>query len=67
MARIETTYKKDGSLIREPKGFGGTLCHQATKPYEHRQGQTRKFDTPEANEPSYLEVEKTSQPERLTE
>lgn len=63
MAHIETTYKTDGTLVRAPQGFGGELCHKATKPYEARQGATEKVATEEALAPSYLEVNKTEQKE----
>lgn len=61
MAHIETLYKTDGTLVRAPKGFGGTLCHKATAPYEARQGATEKHATPEAKEPSILEASSSYQ------
>lgn len=61
MAHITTTYKTDGTLVREPQGFGGTLCDKATQPYEARQGATEKVATDEAMMPSYLEVETSAE------
>lgn len=63
MAHIKNTYHLDGSRTSEPQGFGGELCHKATKPYEARQGATEKVATEEALAPSYLEVNKTEQKE----
>ena len=54
---IKTVYGKDGNMTKEPKGFGGQLCHTAPAPYERRQGNLKKTATAEANEPDYLEVE----------
>ncbi len=54
---IKTTYKTDGTMVQEPKGFGGTLCQKATQPYLWRQGFGKSKRTAEADEPSYLERE----------
>ncbi len=63
MAHIKNTYNLDGTRVSEPQGFGGALCHKATKPYEARQGAIEKIATDEALAPSYLEVQKTEQKE----
>lgn len=55
---IKTTYKKDGSMTQEPKGFGGKTCQHATQPYQWRQGQSVSKPTAEADDPSYLLAEK---------
>lgn len=36
MAFIMTIFRPDGSKQRRPVGYGGGLCHEATKPYEKR-------------------------------
>lgn len=52
---IKTTYKPDGTMTQEPKGFGGGLCHSATEPYLARQGQpVKKKATAEAGDEPYL-------------
>ena len=52
---IKTTYGRDGSVTREPTGFGGTLCNAATAPYDALQRPTSSQPTAEANEPAYLQ------------
>ena len=37
MASIKTTYLPDGSVKREPTGYGGDLCKTALAPYLKRQ------------------------------
>lgn len=65
---IVTTYKADGSYVRQPTGFGGGLCHKATDPYAVRQGGvSEKTETDEARRPPYLEVETASEHERQRE
>lgn len=64
MAKIVTTYGKDGTKKREPRGYAGGQCNQATAPYEAREigGQTHKTPTPEANLPEpQVEVEHQQQ------
>jgi len=43
-------YHRNGKKERRPLGYGGGLCHEATKPYERREipGQMRNTPTPEA-------------------
>jgi hypothetical protein len=53
---IVTIYNPDGTKLRQPVGYGGGVCHEATRPYERREipGQTRKFPTEEAcQEPAF--------------
>lgn len=53
---IKTTYRPDGTMIKEPTGYGGGLCDAATRPYEEAHGGTcAKTPTPEALQPSLLE------------
>lgn len=54
---IKTVYNKDGTMVKTPVGFGGSLCQTATQPYMARQGHFTSTPTSEANEPSYLERE----------
>jgi hypothetical protein len=60
---IKTTYKKDGTMVQEPTGFGGKLCEIATKPYHWRQGYGTSRPTVEADEPTMFETEKVQQRE----
>ena len=55
MAEIVTRYGADGTVTREAKGYGGTLCKKAMEPYLRRNGQQIGTDTAEALEPSRLE------------
>lgn len=55
MAEIVTRYGVDGTVTREAKGYGGTLCKKAMEPYLRRDGQQVGTDTAEAQEPSRLE------------
>lgn len=57
MAAIITIYTPDGKKTRTPVGYGGELCHEATKPYEKREVGTKKTPTPDADdEPAVREV-----------
>ena len=49
---VKTTYKVDGSLVVEPHGFGGNLCHAATQPYLEKQGQHTTQPTDESADPT---------------
>lgn len=40
---IMTTFKPDGSKVREPHGYAGGACNRATEPYE-------RFDVPGTRE-----------------
>lgn len=47
---IRMTFFEDGNVKIEPQGYGGALCHQATKPYENAfGGEHRSTPTPEAD------------------
>jgi hypothetical protein len=55
---IVTTYKPDGTKERRPIGYGGGLCHEATRPYEKREvpGSVTKTPTAEACQEPAAEV-----------
>jgi hypothetical protein len=38
MARIRVIFRPDGDVVHLPEGYGGELCHDATRPYEKAQG-----------------------------
>lgn len=50
---ILTIYNPDGTTTKQPIGYGGGLCHAATKPYEKYDipGTVTKKPTPEASQP----------------
>lgn len=55
---IRTVYKPDGSMVKEPIGYGGDLCHKAVAPYAASHGGLGDITpTAEANDPPYLERE----------
>jgi hypothetical protein len=51
LAHIKTTYLPDGTKKREPVGYGGGLCNEATAPYERRELGGKKTPTAEADQP----------------
>jgi hypothetical protein len=61
MAFIKITYKKDGSVVTEPKGFGGDRCYLATRRYDRdRGGSTEESVTDEMyDEPPVLSEPET--------
>lgn len=53
---IKTVYRPDGTMTKEARGFGGTVCLSATAPYARRHGGLGEITpTAEADEPSCLE------------
>lgn len=66
MAHIKTVYRVDGSIQRQPVGYGGGLCHEATKPYEKRNlGNIKKTPTDEACDPPAVATTHEEQREEL--
>lgn len=62
---IITIYKRDGSMIKQPTGYGGALCHVATEPYARRHGGLGDVvPTAEADQPPYLARETETEQER---
>jgi hypothetical protein len=53
---IVTTYLPNGTFRKEAKGFGGSLCKVATKPYLDKIGSFDSKDTAEANDPPKIIV-----------
>lgn len=63
---IKTIYKPDGTMIKTPVGYGGTLCHAATAPYADRHGGLGAVTpTAEALEPAYLAPDAARNDERI--
>jgi hypothetical protein len=55
---IRTVYRPDGTMIKEPTGYGGDLCHKAAEPYWARHGGPDEVTpTAEADDPTCLERE----------
>lgn len=62
---IVTVYRPDGTMIKQPVGFGGQLCHVAAQPYARRQGGLGDVvPTAEAQDPPYLAREAEREGER---
>jgi hypothetical protein len=60
---IITIYRPNGTKKRTPQGYGGGLCHQATKPYEKREvpGSVTLTPTYEAYQEPAVEAVETSE------
>lgn len=63
---IKTTYRADGTMVQEPRGFGGETCKHATQPYLRRQGFNVSRATAEADLPSYLATERQAEAIKTT-
>lgn len=55
---IITIFRSNGTKERKPIGYGGGLCHEATKPYEKRDvpGSMKVTPTDEAYQEPDIEV-----------